>query len=1009
MGAVRVLTLLVAGCLAFPALAQQLVAPTGPLTPDAQQKKFHLPPGFEIQLVAQEPDVHKPMNLKFDARGRLWVTHTLEYPLPAADPAKARDAITIFSDLGADGRAKKVQRFAEGLNIPIGVLPLSETEAIAWSIPNIYRLTDTNNDGVADAKSVVLGPFEYKDTHGDQNSFTRWLDGWIYANHGFSNNSAPRLRGEGQSPAMRMQSGHTYRFRADGSAAEIFSYGQVNPFGLSFDPRGNLFSADCHSRAVTMLLREGYYPSFSKPHDGLGFAPETTNLDHGGTGIAGVVYYAADAFPKEYRDVLFVGNVITNRIHCDRLKWTGSSPKVAKVENFLTCDDPWFRPVDIQLGPDGALYVADFYNKIIGHYEVPLTHPERDRERGRVWRIVYTGAGVDKPAPMPDLTTLDAPALAGLLRSANQAVRTLATNTLLDRFPARAAEAAGEAFAATGDAGEAAAFSRAHAIWVTARSNGLQEPLAKRLSADASPLVRVHLVKALGEAPGGAPAWYGPLLRQAAADADPLVRRAAAEAMAKHPAAENLPPLLKLIRETDKGDVQLIHAARIAARDQLRDPAVGAGLAALTLDPADRGTLLGVAAVTPTGPAALFIYNEAVRGNVSDDLLARAMPAASKVLDTSQGDAVVELLARRFSKDATRRIELLRVLFDGFQSRGLAPTPAMSAALTGLLRPAIAAGARRADRIRLAAACRLDALTDDIAAAGEDGDPAVRLAAGEALLTLRPGAATPPLIAVLADVNASVPQRQQAAQLLGRANGADARAALLANLRAAPQPVAVAIAAGVAGSKDGAAALLDDIRAGKASAALLREPTVLDRLRESTTPELDKQIADLTAKLSPADDRLAKLIAARRAGFLAASADAAKGKAVFAASVCAQCHKLGDGGGATGPALDGIGNRGLDRLLEDVLDPNRNVDQAFRVIVVRTKKGQTYAGFNAREEGATLVMNDTTGGKEVRVPLADIDRRQASALSPMPANVDQLMPEPDFYQLMAYLLSSRVK
>ena len=175
--------------------AQPLVAETPPLTPAEEQAKFHLPPGFEIQLVAQEPEIHKPMNMKFDAHGRLWVTHSLEYPFPAKSETNARDAISIFSDFAPDGKAQKVERFAEHLNIPIGVMPLSDTEAIAWSIPNIYRLTDTNGDGVADQKTVAFGPFGVIDTHGDQNAFTRWIDGWIYANHGFSNDSHVKMGG----------------------------------------------------------------------------------------------------------------------------------------------------------------------------------------------------------------------------------------------------------------------------------------------------------------------------------------------------------------------------------------------------------------------------------------------------------------------------------------------------------------------------------------------------------------------------------------------------------------------------------------------------------------------------------------------------------------------------------------------------------------------------------------------------------------------------------------------
>ena len=99
----------------------------------------------------------------------------------------------------------------------------------------------------------------------------------------------------------------------------------------------------------------------------------------------------ADQFPSPFRDTLFIGNVVTNRINHDRLEWRGSSPKAIAQPDFLTSDDPWFRPVDLELGPDGAIYVADFYNRIIGHYEVPLTHPGRDRERGRIWRISYRG------------------------------------------------------------------------------------------------------------------------------------------------------------------------------------------------------------------------------------------------------------------------------------------------------------------------------------------------------------------------------------------------------------------------------------------------------------------------------------------------------------------------------------------------------------------------------------------------------------------------------------------
>ena len=222
------------------------VAPGGPRTPEEERKSFHLPPGFEIQLVAAEPDIHKPMNIAFDERGRLWMTESVEYPFPVAKDKKGRDAVKILEDFGPDGRARKITTFADGLNIPIGVLPIAKG-ALVYSIPDIWRLTDTDGKGRADKRDVFVGTFETRDTHGMTNSFTWGFDGWIYATHGFSNTS--KIQGaDGQ--AITMNSGNTYRMKPDGSHVEQFTWGQVNPFGLTFSPLGDLFSADCHTKPI---------------------------------------------------------------------------------------------------------------------------------------------------------------------------------------------------------------------------------------------------------------------------------------------------------------------------------------------------------------------------------------------------------------------------------------------------------------------------------------------------------------------------------------------------------------------------------------------------------------------------------------------------------------------------------------------------------------------------------------------------------------------------------------
>src|SRR5258708_10145164 len=214
--------------------AGPLVAPTDPLTPQEQMTKFHLPPGFEIQLVASERDIQKPININFVSRGRLWVKHSIEYPYAAEGPNPPRDGVTILDGIGANGKATRISRFADKLNIPIGVLPLEGgKEAIVWSIPNLWKLRDTDGDGKADQREILFGPYDYVDTHGDQNSLKLGLDGWGYVCQGFRNDSKISRNGEGP-VVLEFQSGNTYPFPPAGSEIDYSASGQWTPFALSF-------------------------------------------------------------------------------------------------------------------------------------------------------------------------------------------------------------------------------------------------------------------------------------------------------------------------------------------------------------------------------------------------------------------------------------------------------------------------------------------------------------------------------------------------------------------------------------------------------------------------------------------------------------------------------------------------------------------------------------------------------------------------------------------------------
>lgn len=1161
--------LIVLACSTCHVLAGPPVVEADPLTPEEQRARFKLPAGFEIQLVAAEPDIQKPMNLAFDAKGRLWVTHSIEYPFAAADSEKSRDGLTILDGIGKDGRASKVSKFADKLNIPIGVLPMPNgREVIVWSIPNIWKLTDTDGDGAADKREVLYGPFDFADTHGNQNAFRLGLDGWIYACHGFRNSSKIKLKGEGP-VVLEMNSGNTYRFRPDGSAIEQLTWGQVNPFGMCVDARGDLFTADCHSKPITLLLRGGYYDSFGKPHDGLGFAPITTSDDHGSTGIAGIVAYASNHFPSQFAGSMFVGNVVTNIVHRDKPQWRGSSPWIEKPEDFLTTDDWWFHPVDLQLGPDGALYVCDFYNSIIGHYEVDLHHPKRDRHRGRIWRIIYTGDKNAEPPVPPNLTEVALDDLIERLSDENTTVRNFAGREIERRFKAEglAKTRARLDRPATSDATEEArrAEERVQTLWLLARNGQLDDSLIQRFSKDRTGLVRVHLIRAVTELPK----WNDQIssfVRTATTDADPFVKRAAAEALGRHTDPANVQPLVQLWKSTAAEDVQLIQAARIALRNQIRMATSVDQIAKIPLSKDELASVAEIALAVPNETAAWFTFDYLRQNNVPTPVVEKSLQHVARNVSPQRLDEVTVYIQQKFPNDLTRQTSLFQSLFNGLIQRGnkltsdselgkwaeqlttklldpsqqrpahwenipmaTAPTaspwgvrPRNSAdgttetlffdsivkgeQLTGTLRSApfvlpekltfwlcghngnpgtegaslnqvrlklldsgevIAtelpprndvahqitwdlkrwAGRRGvfeaidahtgsgyawlavgrfepsvvaaptpgfaftdvslATAVQVADQLKLEKFGPTIVkmVADDTIDTPVRLAAAKSALNLSKAAAVEALSSLVQNPNESSTLRTQSAQLLGSVNSPASRDALAAALRTAPGPLQQPIALALAGTPEGGEQLFTLIATGRASARLLQDKPVLDRLASVPIADREEKIKDLTQGLPAADDRLKATITKLSSSFVSSDESIQAGAALFKKS-CTACHRISDQGGKVGPQLDGVGIRGIDRLLEDVLDPNRNVDGAFRATVIETKDGLVVTGLKLREEGKTVILGDNQG-KEVRVRSEDIEEQRLSNLSPMPSNFAEQLNETELRSLLAFLLSQR--
>jgi putative heme-binding domain-containing protein len=977
------------------------IASTDPLRPEQQVKKFRLPPGFEVQLVAADPDIRKPLNIAFDAAGRLWLSETIEYPFPAA-AGKGRDAVKILEDFGPDGRARKITTYAAGLNIPIGVLPLTTTDALFYSIPSIFA-----SDGKS--RKVLFTGYGFNDTHGMTGEFARGFDGWVYACHGFSNTSV--VKNAAGQPTITMTSGNTYRFQPDGSRMEYFTHGQVNPFGLCFDPRGNLYSADCHTQPIYQLLRGAWYPSFGRPNDGLGFGPETITHYPESTAIAGICYYVGGQFPQVFDDCCFIGDVVTNRVNQFRLTWHGSTPK-ASLERFVQSDDPWFRPVDVKLGPDGCLYVADFYNRLIGHYEVPLNHPGRDRDKGRIWRIVYRGPdGKGQPKPYRDLTKLDAPELVGELASPNLAVRMHATDELVARGDAGAG-------AVRGVLANGAGVQKVHAMWVLHRLSQASPLLDTAVLANAckekDAIVRVHAQRILTERAKLTPAERE-LALAGLKDTDPLVQRCAAEALGAHPEPANLAPLLELRRRVPPEDTHLLHAVRMALRDQMRVTSSNAGLSLrlelANLSESEEQLIADVCPGAHNKVAADFLLQFLGRPKSTGEELQRYAHTVIRYGDSTAVPQITELIVARFPGDLRGQAVLLKTVQHATQERGETVgkkerefAEKVSHALLGSVNAKdVETGIDLAGAFKLASA--QPALLS-IAKSPATADALRKNAVSTAVVIDPPGAIKALSEVMLNDAEA-LAVREQAAMALAGTNRPEAHTALVKTMESAPARLQTVIALGLAGSPQGGEKLLDAVGKGKASPRLVQDRAVELKLRQGKIAGLDQRLAKLTKGLPAIDQRIAALVNQRRVGFLASNADPKAGVKVYEKH-CAACHQVAGKGTKVGPQLDGIGIRGLERLLEDVLDPNRNVDQAFRSTTLVLDNGQLVSGLLLREEGQVLVIADSQG-KEQRVPKDSVSERIVSQLSPMPSNFAEQIGERDLYDLLAFLLTQRAK
>ncbi len=404
--------------LALPALAADenppgfIVQAGDGMTPQETAAGMKVPEGFAVKVFAAEPDIVQPIAFAIDDRGRLWVCENLSYP---DWKPEGNDRITILEDTDGDGKFDKKTLFYDKLN-NVSAIEVGFGGVWVGSNPNLYFIPDKDGDDKPDGPpEVVLDGWGHEDMHEIFNSFSWGPDGWLYGTQGVFTNSKVGKPGTPDSERVKINAG-VWRLHPQTRKFEVFAAGTSNPWGVDWDDYGQCFITACVIPHLYHLSLGGLYQRQAGKHfnefayddiktiarhrhygggnwaDGSRKGDESTDAAGGGHAHAGAMVYLGDSWPEQYRGSIFMNNIHGNRINNDSLTPDGSGYSGDRLPDFMTSTDKWYRGLGIKYGPDGSVFVSDWYDARACHQQKP-----HDRRNGRIYKIVYKDA---KQAPV---------------------------------------------------------------------------------------------------------------------------------------------------------------------------------------------------------------------------------------------------------------------------------------------------------------------------------------------------------------------------------------------------------------------------------------------------------------------------------------------------------------------------------------------------------------------------------------------------------------------------------
>ncbi|MBS0211475.1 MAG: DUF1080 domain-containing protein [Planctomycetes bacterium] len=980
------------------ALARGHTGPAAPahenagLDPVAAARAMIVPEGFRVDLFAGEPDVQQPIAMAIDDRGRLWIAEAYSYPRHVTED-QARDRILIFEDRDGDGHFDSRKVFAEKLNLVSG-LEVGFGGVWVGAAPNFLFIPDKDGDDVPDGPpQVLLDGFGFQDTHETLNSFIWGPDGWLYGCHGVFTHSRVGKPGTPDAERVPINAG-IWRYQPLRHEFEVFAHGTSNPWGVDFNDRGQAFLTACVIPHLFHVIQGGRYHRQAGQH----FNPYTyddiktialhrhwvgnqwNNADRsasdnsgGGHAHAGAMVYLGGAWPEKYRDQLFMNNIHGARINQDQLAPRGSGYVGDRAPDFLQANDMWSQILYLTYGPDGNVFMIDWYDANQCHHGRDDGH---DRSNGRVFKISY---GQAKPVTV-DLKKLSDLELAELqlhkndwyVRHARRILQERASNGEGKIDPAARARLV-EILKTHADE-----TRRLRALWALHVTGLLShEVLFAAALGDKSPYVRAWTIQ-LGceqERPQEEDFVLNYFYR-AGRPSTPVERLYLASAALRLPAfraggilehlvshAEdatdhNLPLMywyaleryfteepFEAIDVAHRGKLPLLRAliVRRAAQSNDQDFTVG--------DRGPRWWMVDEIAETPDEwPALLAAANEGLAGFRQVAMPDNWSALYQKLSASSDANVRRQATTLALTFGDTRAIgEQLRVMDDP-KAKTVERLSALLA-LTKIRAPGLAPSLQRlvAESDLCGNAIRALALYDD-----------------------------PHTPSVLLDIYPRLSQPQRVDALNTLASRPAYGTALLAAVEAKRVP-----------STDLSADVIRQLRNLKDAQVDAEIARVWGTARD-TPADKAKQIVELTKMLQAKPKR-------------ENAPDAALGRAVFV-KTCALCHTLFGAGGKVGPELTGSNRANLDYILSNIVDPSALIGKDYIAQVIITTDGRTLTGLVKQEDANSITL--ATANETVVINKREIDERMESTKSMMPEEILKPFGEREIRSLVAYLASA---